>query len=159
MIIESFTSLFDNPIFLASISTFVLSQCIKSLLSLFKMRERKGTGAIIALTWSTGGMPSSHSALVAAMATSAAFAEGLGSNVFVITFFFAMVIIRDALGVRRATGLQAKALNRLGRDVAARFKTDWECVKEIQGHSPFEVGVGIALGIVVACAFRFLLLL
>lgn len=100
-------------------------------------------------------MPSSHSALVSAMASSTAITEGLASTIFVVTLFFALVIIRDALGVRRAAGLQAKALNNLGRDSSQHLDIEWQPVKEIQGHSPLEVSAGIMLGIVIACVFHF----
>jgi acid phosphatase family membrane protein YuiD len=158
MIAEFLKSLLSNSIFLTSLVAFAMSQSIKAVLSLFMIKGKKGKGAFIALTWSTGGMPSSHSALVSSMSASAAISEGIGSNIFALTFFFAMVIIRDALGVRRAAGLQAKALNNLGRDISERFNTAWQPVKEIQGHGPFEVAAGVILGVAIAFILHFLLL-
>ena len=108
------------------------------------------------LIWRTGGMPSSHSAMVAALAASIAFNEGLASNLFVITLMFALVIIRDALGVRRSSGVQARVLNWLGRQASEKLKIEYHPVKEVNGHSPLEVAVGVFLGIIIAAAFSFL---
>ena len=101
-------------------------------------------------------MPSSHSALVASMTASVAFSEGLHSNLFVVTAMFALIIIRDSLGVRRSSGLQARALNTLGRQVSEKIKVDYRPIKEIHGHSPLEVLVGILLGIFIAVAYHYL---
>lgn len=141
-----------NFIFIDSLAAFILSQVLKGVFTFVRMHEQRGKKAAIALFWNTGGMPSSHSALVAAMATAAALTEGLGSPLFAVTFFVAMVIIRDALGVRRAAGQQAKALNVLGATIAERMGFSWQPVKEIQGHNPPEVFVGAVLGIAVTAA-------
>ena len=98
-------------------------------------------------------MPSSHSALVVSLTTAIAFREGLNSSVFILSSFFALVVIRDALGVRRAAGLQAKALNQLGKELNARYGTSYRPVKEVHGHTPAEVAVGSVLGFCIALAF------
>jgi acid phosphatase family membrane protein YuiD len=94
--------------------------------------------------------------MVAAMATSTAFYEGINSTLFVITLVVALITIRDALGVRRSSGFQAKALNWLGRQTAEKIKIEFHPVKEVNGHSPLEVAVGVLLGIIIAAAFSFL---
>ena len=101
-------------------------------------------------------MPSSHSAMVAAMTVSTAFYEGTDSTLFIITFMFALIIIRDALGVRRSSGIQARVLNWLGHHVSGRLKLDYSPVKEVHGHSLSEVAMGVFLGIIIAAAFHFL---
>ena len=101
-------------------------------------------------------MPSSHSAMVSSMASSIAFSEGLDSSLFIVSLMFALVIIRDALGVRRSSGIQARMLNWLGRNMAEKFKIEFHPVKEVLGHSPLEVVVGALLGIIIAAAFHFL---
>jgi acid phosphatase family membrane protein YuiD len=141
--------LFGNHIFLTTIISFASSQILKSILCLFSGRKTN-KDALAALVWSTGGMPSSHSALVASMAVSTALFEGIGSTIFVIALFLAFIVIRDALGVRRAAGMHAKALNELGRNTSAKFGFEWRLVKEIQGHTPLEVTAGSMLGIVIA---------
>ncbi|GHV95700.1 hypothetical protein AGMMS50293_20200 [Spirochaetia bacterium] len=101
-------------------------------------------------------MPSSHSAVVCSLTASVAFVEGIASNLFVFSFWFTLVVLRDALGVRRAAGLQAKALNNLGRQTADKAGVDFHAVKEIQGHSPLEVVVGCFLGVFIAAGFALL---
>jgi acid phosphatase family membrane protein YuiD len=75
---------------------------------------------------------------------------------FIFSFWFALVVLRDALGVRRAAGLQAKALNHLGRQASEKNGVDFHPVKEIQGHTPLEVVVGGLLGIFIAAGFALL---
>jgi acid phosphatase family membrane protein YuiD len=71
-------------------------------------------------------------------------------------FFFALIVIRDATGVRRSSGLQAKALNLLGKKTGEGLGFDYNPVKEIQGHTPLEVIVGALLGIFIAAAYAWL---
>ena len=101
-------------------------------------------------------MPSSHAATVASMTVAAGFREGIGSTLFVICFFFALIVIRDAMGVRRSSGLQARALNLLGKNTSERMGFEYHPVKEIQGHSPLEVIIGSLLGIFIAAAYAWL---
>jgi acid phosphatase family membrane protein YuiD len=68
-----------------------------------------------------------------------------------------MVVLRDSLGVRRAAGLHAKALNTLGKQTAEKTGLDFRTVKEIQGHSPLEVLAGSVLGIIIAFGYYFIL--
>jgi len=105
------------------------------------------------IIWRTGGMPSSHSAAVCALATSAGIYEGIESNFFVFCLVFAMIVLRDSLGVRRTAGLQAKALNNLGKQSAKFTGLEFRSVKEIHGHTPLEVLVGSCLGIVITFCF------
>jgi len=105
------------------------------------------------LFWKTGGMPSSHSALVAAVSTTIGFKNGISSDLFVFSCCFALVVIRDSVGVRRSSGQQAKALNELGARVSAKLKYQFKPVKEIQGHRPMEVLAGILLGFFIGVAF------
>lgn len=142
-----------NPIFLTAITSFVVSQVLKALITLITERERSFKEILVTLVWSTGGMPSSHAALVSSMAASTALNEGISSSIFVISLFLALIVIRDALGVRRAAGMQAKALNALGRSVSGKIDLSWQPVKEIQGHTPLEVTAGGILGVVTAIVF------
>ena len=133
------------------------AQLVKTIIHLLKIKKFKNPRDVMEiLIWRTGGMPSSHSAMVSAMAASIAFVEGLDSNLFVIAVMFAMIIIRDALGVRRSSGIQARVLNSLGRQIADKLKIEFHPVKEVRGHSPLEVVVGGLLGIIIAAAFCFL---
>jgi acid phosphatase family membrane protein YuiD len=153
---EFFRLLFENSIFLSGLTSWFLAQLIKTVIMLLRSRRKRPRDVIESFIWRTGGMPSSHSALVASMAASVAFSDGLQSNLFVVTAMFALIIIRDSLGVRRSSGLQARALNMLGRQVSEKVKVDYHPIKEIHGHSPLEVVVGILLGIFIAVAYHFL---
>jgi uncharacterized protein len=97
----------------------------------------------------TGGMPSSHSAIVAALATSVGRLNGVTSDTFAIALIFSIVVMYDAQGVRRAAGLQAAILNRLVDDLMAQRGIQETRLRELLGHTPVEVLVGAALGIVV----------
>lgn len=94
-----------------------------------------------------GGMPSSHSALVMALTTAIGRIQGLTSPLFAISLVFSFVVLYDAQGVRRAAGRQAEALNRLIEDVFHSRGVREERLREVLGHTPFEVVVGAALGI------------
>lgn len=111
---------------------------------------------VATLVWRTGGMPSSHSSMVTALATSIGFSNGVGSPIFTLSLFYGILIIRDALGVRRAAGVQAQVLNRLGAQLARGGLVDFEPVKEVIGHTPSEVSVGVLLGFFVGVAFSVL---
>ena len=108
------------------------------------------------IAWRTGGMPSSHAALVCSLCTSVAFVEGVASNLFIVSFWFALVVLRDAMGVRRSAGLVARALNNLGKQGAEKSGVDFHPVKEIQGHTPLEVIVGGCLGIFISTGIHLL---
>lgn len=97
-------------------------------------------------------MPSSHSAIAISISSSIALTEGF-SNLFILSLFLSLIVIRDALGVRRSSGLQAKALNRLGTEVSARLDICYEPVREVHGHTWTEVLVGALLGFAIALFF------
>jgi acid phosphatase family membrane protein YuiD len=90
------------------------------------------------------------------MTASIAFSEGLGSNLFAASLVIALVVMRDALGVRRAVGLQARAFNNFASVSAEKQGSDFTPVKEIQGHAPLEVIVGALLGILISAAYAWL---
>ena len=102
--------------------------------------------------WQTGGMPSSHSASVTSLATSVGILNGHRSVEFAIAVVFSIIIMYDAAGVRRAAGKQAGVLNRLIHSLGKKdnsIKIEVE-LKELIGHTPFEVLVGAVLGFFVA---------
>lgn len=150
---DTLSAFFANPVILSSITSWLLSQLIKGIIAFFKIREKRLKQVLEALLWSTGGMPSSHAAVVTSMAAALAFYEGVGSNLFAVSLFVAMVVMRDAVGVRRASGLQALALNLLGKNAAEKLGIDFQPVKEIKGHAPLEVLVGGILGILIAAVY------
>ncbi len=153
---EQWSLFFNNPIFLSAITSWLLSQLIKTIVSLFSNTPKRFIDFVEVILWRTGGMPSSHSALASSLATSIGIRHGFDSDFFIFTVFFAMVVVRDAVGVRRSNGSQARTLNSL----AAKFSEknseySFKPVKEIQGHRPAEACAGIILGIIVAILFGY----
>ncbi|TMD06477.1 MAG: divergent PAP2 family protein [Chloroflexi bacterium] len=96
-----------------------------------------------------GGMPSSHTAMVAALTTTIGRFNGISNAFFAIALIFSFVVMYDAAGVRRAAGRQAVILNRLVDDLFAQRGVREEGLRELLGHTPFEVFVGAGLGIAV----------
>ncbi|MGB3242458.1 MAG: divergent PAP2 family protein [Candidatus Omnitrophota bacterium] len=97
----------------------------------------------------TGGMPSSHTAGVSALTTAVGIQEGVGSALFVVALMFAVVVICDAQGFRRATGKQAEALNKIIDDIYWKRGVQEDRLKELLGHTPVQVFAGLALGIIL----------
>lgn len=153
VVLQQLSLLIHNPIFLAAVSSWILSQFLKTIITLFTNSVSTLRDLVELLFWRTGGMPSSHSALVASISTTIGFKNGIASDLFIFSCCFALVVIRDAVGVRRSSGDQARALNELGDTVANRLEFRFKSVKEIQGHSPMEVLAGILLGFFIGVAF------
>jgi acid phosphatase family membrane protein YuiD len=152
----SFRAFIENPIVLSAITSWFFAQVIKSAIMLLRAKRRDAKEILQTIAWRTGGMPSSHAALVSAMTTSIAVKEGIQSNLFAASFFIGLVIMRDAMGVRRSSGIQAKSLNSLGKSMEERMGVEYQAVKEVQGHTPLEVVIGALLGIFIAAAYAFL---
>jgi acid phosphatase family membrane protein YuiD len=153
---ESVKAFIENPIVLSAVTSWFLAQVVKAAIMLLKANRKSGREILETIAWRTGGMPSSHAALVSALTTSLAFKEGFQSNLFAVSFFFSLIIMRDAMGVRRSSGIQGKSLNSLGRNLVERFGVEYHPVKEVQGHAPLEVVIGALLGIFIAAAYAYL---
>ena len=105
------------------------------------------------LIWKTGGLPSSHSALVASLSTTVGFRNGISSDIFILSLCFFMVTIRDAVGVRRSNGIQAQKINEIGRLLNKKDIIDYKPIREVNGHTPMEVTIGCLLGFFIGLAF------
>jgi acid phosphatase family membrane protein YuiD len=125
-----------------------LAWAIAQVLKVFVISIRKRHLDLRVLA-ETGGMPSSHSAIVAALATAVGRLNGVTSDTFAIALIFSIVVMYDAQGVRRAAGRQAAVLNRLIDDVMSQRGIQETRLRELLGHTPVEVLVGAALGIAV----------
>lgn len=145
-----------NPILLACIFSWLCAQFIKTVIKLFSGKIRSIGELFELLFWRTGGMPSSHSALVTCLATTIGFRDGVGSDIFILSFAFLLVTVRDALGVRRSSGIQAKVLNEVGKKLADKDVIEYKSIKEVHGHNPIEVVIGCLLGFVIGFAFSVL---
>ena len=140
---DFFAQLFSNKVLWVSIFACFLAQFIK----IFTGKDKRIDFSRI---FTSGGMPSSHSALVCSLATVVALNEGIGSSNFAISVVLAGVVMYDAAGVRRAAGKQARVLNQI---IANRKDINiQEKLVELLGHTPVEVFVGAILGIVEAIA-------
>lgn len=138
-------SVFSNYPLMCALVAMLIAQVIKFLYYLRKEKRMNFRYLVIA-----GGMPSSHSAMVIALATAVGLQEGWGSSLFAIAVIFASIVLYDAAGVRRAAGKQAKVLNVIMSDLFDYGKFHGEKLIEFLGHTPLEVIAGIVLGIIVA---------
>ncbi|PIE97671.1 MAG: phosphatidic acid phosphatase [Treponema sp.] len=145
-------SLFSNGVFLATFTSWFVSQLLKAIIAIIKA-PRKKIGIFFKVFGNTGGMPSSHSAVVVCLAATIGIKHGWSSDYFVLALFLATIVIRDAVGVRRSSGLQAQTLNNLGNKVSKSLDIEFKSVKEINGHKPVEVFVGGLIGLVLAYCF------
>ena len=107
----------------------------------------------------SGGMPSSHTAMVIASAIMVGLLEGFDKPVFAVAVVLAFIVMYDATGVRRETGTQAAVINQILKDVLINGKkiSDEE-LKELVGHTPLEVACGAITGVVVATVYLLILL-
>lgn len=141
-------TILDNKILLVAIISMLMAQLIKFVITAVSSKKLN-----LKILTSTGGMPSSHSALVMGLVVAIGFEKGLASVELAIAVVFAMIVMYDAAGIRRAAGKQAKILNKMidqldnGQDIRE------EQLKELLGHTPIEVVVGAVLGIFIAVLF------
>ncbi len=137
--------LFRNKILIIAFITWVVNQGLK--LMVFYITEKKWDMRRFV---GAGGMPSTHSALSVCVATTIGLKEGWDSPLFALAIVIAFIIMADAAGVRRETGEQAKVLNKIILEFFEERKIRDKNLKELVGHTPFEVIVGAFTGIVMA---------
>jgi acid phosphatase family membrane protein YuiD len=144
-----FERLLANDILIVCIVAWALAQLSKLLIYL--LRERR-----LQLRYLTaaGGMPSSHSALVVALAVRTGIDYGVDSGIFAVSTVVAGVVLYDAAGVRRAVSRQARVLNLMLEEVFEQQRFSERRLLELLGHTPFEVFVGLLLGTITAISWR-----
>ena len=133
---------FENRVLMAAFLAWAIAQITKTIYDLFKQR-RLVVGRLV----SSGGMPSSHSALVTGMATATGRVAGVGSVPFAITVVLASIVMYDAAGVRRAVSIQARILNQMIDEAFQGKPFAEKRLRELIGHTPIQVFVGGLLGI------------
>ena len=135
----------NNRVFVTTFMGWFAAQMIKVIIGV--VREKRFN-----FKWfvGTGGMPSSHASGVTALAASVGIQAGVGTALFAIASMFAVVVICDAQGVRRATGKQAEVLNKIVDDIYRHKKVEDARLKELIGHTPVQVFFGIFVGLMVA---------
>ena len=140
---QDFGNIIHNQVLLVALFACFLAQGLKLVIELIKNGKVN-----IRFLVTTGGMPSSHSALVGALATGVGQSLGWSSTEFAIACLFAIIVMYDAAGVRQAAGKQAKILNQILDEMFQEGKEfNEERLKELLGHTPVQVLAGLALGI------------
>jgi uncharacterized protein len=107
----------------------------------------------------TGGMPSSHTSFVVALSTGVALTQGMDSPLFAACAVFSLIVMYDATGVRRSSGLQARLINELIEELRALVRENFAPtpLRVLLGHTYLEVAVGVAIGVLAGLtAFRWL---
>lgn len=145
---QFFQELADNTIFLSAAAGWLVAQVLKTFIHMFFTKEFVAERLV-----GSGGMPSSHSATVCALATAACFEHGADSFEFAISLILAIIVMYDAMGVRRETGIQARLLNNILKTFADMGRSELSAndkLKEFVGHTPLQVLAGAILGILIA---------
>ena len=146
-----------NPILLACIFSWLGAQFLKAAIKLIYGRIHSFGDLIEVMFWRTGGMPSSHSALVTSLCVTIGYRHGIHSDMFIFALCFFLVVIRDAFGVRRSSGIQAKKINEIGNELNEKnVINNYKALKEVDGHTPMEVLCGCLLGFFVGLSFSLL---
>lgn len=140
---DSLAVLWSNRTLIIPISAMFGVQLYKFLWTSWRSRQ---------LNWlvlfSTGGMPSSHSALVTSLATATGIQYGFGGPLFAIATVLALIVMYDARGVRQESGQHARVINRIVRELFSGHALSDRELKELLGHTTIEVFVGAIIGVV-----------
>ncbi|RAL26971.1 divergent PAP2 family protein [Thermoflavimicrobium daqui] len=147
-----------------SVTAIVLAQVLKVPWNYF-ISQKWDWGWLL----NSGGMPSSHTSAVTSLATSIGLIEGWNSTSFAIATIFAVITMYDATGVRRHAGIQAQVINQLAEDFTTLLHEIRQLklnekplgksrikLKEILGHKPIEVFIGLWFGILIALGMYWL---
>lgn len=138
---------FNNYLLMLPVIGWAAAQIIKAIIDRVTTGSFKPERLV-----GSGGMPSSHAAMVCALFMGAAKKFGMNSPYFAITFVLAAIVMYDAMGVRLETGKQARLLNRILedlRDERQDFASDKK-LKELVGHTPLQVLSGALLGVLIS---------
>jgi len=143
-----FQEILENKIFLTAAFSWMFAQFLKTVIHLILSRK-----LVLERMVGSGGMPSCHSATVCALATATCCEFGAAGFEFAMALLLAIIVMYDAMGVRRETGLQAKLLNdmlQIFEDMGRKEISADDKLKELIGHTPFQVLAGALLGILIA---------
>ena len=143
-----------NPVLIVPASAWIIAQIMKSIISAIVNKKFSFDRLV-----GDGGMPSGHSATVTSLAIMCGFVNGFDSAVFGLAMIFAIVVMHDALGVRRETGKQAVSIIKMAKMLNDYFSEQNEYIKTdklkvLVGHTPWQVVCGAALGTVIAILYR-----
>ena len=135
---SNFISLFDNSVLFWSLVSCLSAQFLKILFNFFSKGEIR-----FGIIFETGGMPSSHSALISGVTSGLGLELGFDNPTFAIAFAVSLIVMYDASGVRKSAGIQASEINKLSKKLDAKSDLN---LKETLGHTKLEVIVGSLLG-------------
>jgi acid phosphatase family membrane protein YuiD len=141
----SILDIFSNSILWSALLPWGLAQMIKTPLEYLTTRRWNWS-----LLLSSGGMPSSHSALIAGACHAIGLRAGFSSPIYALSFVTAMIVIYDATGIRRQAGKHAAVINAIIEDMAAGQPLQQEKLREVLGHTPMEALGGTVLGLLFA---------
>ena len=143
----NFLAVFENKALIAGVGAWALAQIIK--VPLFYLQTRKWNWALL---FTTGGMPSSHSALMTATTLAIGLFYGLDHPTFALGVALTMIVTYDAAGVRKQAGIHAQRINVIFGELLHGHPVSERDLREVLGHTPLEVIGGILLGLAVATA-------
>jgi acid phosphatase family membrane protein YuiD len=136
-----------SPYLLAIATGWVVAQGLKYVFALIKTRH---IGSLRQL-YTSGNMPSAHTASVVALTTVIALIDGVGSGLFGLAFLFAAIVMYDAVMVRRSSGEQGLAI----QELIKLGKSKIALPRSAKGHTPTEVLAGLVLGIIIGLVVFF----
>ncbi len=143
------SELLDNQLLFWSLFSCITAQVLKVLFNFFSNGEFR-----LSIMFETGGMPSSHSALITSLTAGLGLDLGFDNPIFALSIGISLIVMYDASGVRRSAGLQAKEINKLSSKLDKTSSTN---LKETLGHSKLEVLVGSVLGPLISLPGMFFL--
>jgi acid phosphatase family membrane protein YuiD len=138
-------NLFISPVLIAGLISWGIGQSIKVPIEYLRTHSWNW-----ALLFSAGGMPSTHSALMSSITLSIGLFDGFNTPLFALAFAVSMVVMYDATGIRRQAGMHAQKINLLINELFSGQQITDEQLKEVLGHSPLQVLMGILLGTTIS---------
>ena len=135
---SEFSAFLNNSVLFWSLLSCLLAQFSKIIFNFFSTGKIK-----FGIMFETGGMPSSHSALITSATSGIGFQLGFDSPIFALAIAVSLIVMYDASGVRKSAGIQAAEINKLSEKLDPKSKVE---LKETLGHTKFEVIVGSLLG-------------
>ena len=147
----SMLAVFQNHVLWSALAAWGLAQVLKLPFEYARTREWNW-----AIMFSTGGMPSSHAALVIAVTHAIGLYVGFDTPLFGLAVVICMVVIYDATGIRRQAGMQAQKINILVNELLSGHAVSEKDLREVLGHTPMEALGGFVLGLVVTQLLWFL---
>ena len=133
-----FFTFFNNSVLFWSLLSCLLAQIFKVIFNFFSTGEIR-----FGIMFETGGMPSSHSALITGASSGIGYELGFDSSIFALSVAVALIVMYDASGVRKSAGIQAAEINKLTKKLAPQSEI---LLKETLGHTKIEVMMGSFLG-------------